>query len=114
MGYASCRVWEACSNETWSPLREIFLEVEDKHLDCCYLNCVQLNGESSSRVIRCVALSQIWTRIREKELNFLICVLGLECAGGRLFSKVPYFVEYNVHLFAHIFEGKIRMFIIHG
>ena len=29
-------------------------------------------------------------------------------------SYVPYFAMYNEHYFAQIFEGKIRMHIIHG
>ena len=28
--------------------------------------------------------------------------------------RVPYFVVYDVYFFAHIFEGKLRMCILHG
>ena len=40
--------------------------------------------------------------------------MGTTCAHVYAGRDKPYFAVYNAHFFAQIFEGKIRMHIIHG
>ena len=41
-------------------------------------------------------------------------LLSGKCLGSRQLQDLPYFHVYNAHCSAQIFEGKIKMCIIHG
>ena len=50
----------------------------------------------------------------EMALTLLYIVLRKNLYNTKDGSHILYFAMYNAHFFAQIFEGKIRMLIIHG